>query len=488
VDKDLVVSADLKRRLHELGLRRWAVAASVLLGATLLGALLGARPSVLWLALPVLGAGLVLLLQQPILGLLVLVPAALLVPFEIGTGSEVALNAATLLVPAVLALWALDMVRRQELRLVPSRTNRPLALFLAAGLLSLLIGNATWDPAVPRSGSFIIVQLAQWALLFFSAAAFWLTGNLIRDKAWLRRLTFLYLAVAGCLAILRVLPPSRELAVQVGTIAVDRSPFWMLLAAVAGGQLLFNRELSAGWRVFLLAIVGAVLFYALVLEQETASNWVGVAAAAGVLAWLRFPRWRKYVIAVGLVLAASGLGISGIYEFAGGESEWDESGGSRLALIERVIEVTMRNPVTGIGPASYRPYARTKPLPYMRALWMEPLVSSHNNYVDLFAHGGLLGLALFFWFATELARLGFRVRARFRAGFAAGYANAMLAAWAGSLALMLFADWILPFVYNIGFSGFQASVLVWLFLGGLLALEQMAGKEGQALINGNTGR
>ena len=53
----------------------------------------------------------------------------------------------------------------------------------------------------------------------------------------------------------------------------------------------------------------------------------------------------------------------------------------------------------------------------------------------------------------------------------------MLAAGAGALVLMLFADWILPFVYNIGFSGFQASVLVWLFLGGLVALEQMAARE-----------
>jgi hypothetical protein len=104
---------------------------------------------------------------------------------------------------------------------------------------------------------------------------------------------------------------------------------------------------------------------------------------------------------------------------------------------------------------------------------MIPVVNSHNNYVDLFSQVGLLGLGLFLWFAVELTRLGFRLRARFTEGFSAGYVNAMLAAWAGALLLMLFADWILPFVYNIGFRGFQASVLVWLFLGGLVALEQM---------------
>ena len=56
--------------------------------------------------------------------------------------------------------------------------------------------------------------------------------------------------------------------------------------------------------------------------------------------------------------------------------------------------------------------------------------------------------------------------------------NAMLAAWIGALIVMVFADWILPHVYNIGFPGFQASVLVWLFLGGLVALEQMGGGRG----------
>ena len=80
---------------------------------------------------------------------------------------------------------------------------------------------------------------------------------------------------------------------------------------------------------------------------------------------------------------------------------------------------------------------------------------------------------LFSWFAMEVARTGLRLRARFHRGFAAGYVNGMLAAGAGALVLMLFLDWILPFVYNVGFSGFQASVLVWLFMGGLLALEGM---------------
>ena len=50
----------------------------------------------------------------------------------------------------------------------------------------------------------------------------------------------------------------------------------------------------------------------------------------------------------------------------------------------------------------------------------------------------------------------------------------MLAALASICAVMLLLDWFLPFIYNVSFDGLQASVLLWLFLGGLLALEQMA--------------
>jgi O-antigen ligase len=137
----------------------------------------------------------------------------------------------------------------------------------------------------------------------------------------------------------------------------------------------------------------------------------------------------------------------------------------------------MRNPITGLGPASYRYYAGAEPLRYRRALWFNPRVNSHNNYVDLFAHTGLLGLGLFLWFAMELGLLGWRLSRRYREGFTGGYVNGMTAAWVSSLVIMLLADWMLPFVYNIGFPGFQASILVWMFLGGLISIQEITTKD-----------
>jgi hypothetical protein len=465
--------ADLRARIHASRLWIWAIVAVVFLGAIVFGL----RNSRLPLFLSIAGTGALVLLQQPFLGLVAIVVLALVVPMEIGTGTEVTLNPVTLLVPALLAVWILDLMRRREIRFVPSRTNRPLLLFLLAGLLSIVIGLGTWDPAVPRAANFAMVQLAQWAIFAFAAIAFWLTGNLVQDIAWLRRLAFFFLGLAGGLALLRVIPVSGTLLGSVATLAVDRAPFWTLLSAMAGGQLLFNRQLSRGWQVFLGATLAAAGLYVFYWQRPTVSNWVGFVAVVGTLAWLRWPRLRWPVILLLAALAVSGVLSSAVYEFAGGEAEWLESGGSRMVLIGRVIEVTMRNPITGLGPAAYRLYAGMKPLPYGATYYIAPQINAHNNYVDLFAHVGLLGLVLFFWFAVELTRLGHRLRVHFTRGFVAGYVSGMLAAGAGALVLMMFADWILPFVYNIGFAGFQASVLVWLFLGGLVALEQVMNRQ-----------
>ena len=452
--------------------------AGIPLAVLALAFLLGQRASALWLLLVLATMAALVVLRQPMLGLGGLIALALVMPVSIPTGTEVVLNLVTLLVPAMLGVWLLLLIRQKSLSLVPSPVNRPLALFLAAGLLSLLLGNALWDPSVPRSASFWLVQLAQWGIFAFSAGAFWLTANLAKRLAHLQWLVVTFLVLGGGLAVLRLLPGVGSLANAMTTIAFVRAPFWILLAGLAGGQLLFNQQLTAIQRGGLLLSLGAVLFYAFVAQQEAASNWVGIAAVAGILVWLRWPGWRIPIVLLLLVLALLGFLLPTIYNFAGGDAEWFASGGSRLALTGRVVEMTVQhNPVTGLGPAAYRPYGFTQPLVYAHIIWAHPLISSHNNYVDIFAHTGLVGLFLFGWLALEIGRLGLRLRARFTEGFAAGYVNGMLAVGVGSLVIMLLADWILPFVYNIGFPGFQASVLVWLFLGGLVALENLAAPE-----------
>jgi O-antigen ligase len=437
-------------------------------------AILGYRSSPIGVAVIIGPAGLVVLLRKPLIGLFLLITVALLGPIAIGTGTEVSLNLAALLVPALFIIWLVTRMNQHDVRLSPSPTTRPLILFLALTMLSIFIGNLIWDPTVPRSSNFIIVQLAQWGLFAFSAFVFWLVGNMIQHEVWLRRLTAAFLVVGGALAIIEMLPQGPTLLFSVATFAMNRAPFWALLTALAAGQLMFNRDLSKRWRIYLIVILLAVLSYAFGEQRATASNWMGVVVVLGVLVWFRLPKWRWLAMSALAVLAASGILFQSIFSFAGGDAEWEESGGSRLVLIERVLEVSMRNPITGIGPAAYRPYSATRPLQYERAYWLVPTVNSHNNYVDIFSQTGVIGLILVLWFMIELLRVAWKLQARYRDGFVGGYVASMLGVWFSIMVIMALADWFLPFVYNIGFPGFQASVLVWMFLGGLLFLEQLS--------------
>jgi hypothetical protein len=167
----------------------------------------------------------------------------LLAPSEFGTAPAVKLNLATLLIPALLAVWVLDMLRRREIRLARSSANLPLFLFLVASLVSLLVGRATWDPVVPLQDNFLLVQLSQWGIFALSAGAFWLTANLVKEEHWLWRLTVVFLLAGGGLGILSVLPPAGPLVNRFTTIAFTAawpSRLWRGTAV--------QPSLDPGWR------------------------------------------------------------------------------------------------------------------------------------------------------------------------------------------------------------------------------------------------
>ncbi|MBK8797640.1 MAG: hypothetical protein IPM07_15385 [Anaerolineales bacterium] len=240
------------------------IAAPVVVLVLLLALLLGARASVSNLALLATGFGAIVLVANPSLGLPAVLLSALLLPLSIPTGTEVMLHPVVFVLAAVAGLSLLKSVRAQRFVLAASPANLPLLLFLIAGLLSFAVGNATWDWMVPHKSNFWLVQFAQWAIFALSAAAFWLTANTVRSIAALQRLTWLFLGVAGALALLRMASVTAPLANAISTGAFIRAPLWVLLIALGGGQLLFNRSLGAAARIFLLAVIVAVLFYAFV--------------------------------------------------------------------------------------------------------------------------------------------------------------------------------------------------------------------------------
>ncbi len=55
----------------------------------------------------------------------------------------------------------------------------------------------------------------------------------------------------------------------------------------------------------------------------------------------------------------------------------------------------------------------------------------------------------------------------------AAYVAGAMAGLIGTLLASGIVEWMLPFVYNVGFPGFRFSVFIWIFLGGLVILENI---------------
>jgi O-antigen ligase len=227
-----------------------------------------------------------------------------------------------------------------------------------------------------------------------------------------------------------------------------------------GIRTAFNHRLRLRWRIVLSGILLATFYVAYVQASAWKSGWVPPLVA--VLAILAFRFWRPAFFLVP-------LGSIPAYYFANLLIGTDQySWGTRLDAWAIVINIVKANPILGLGFANY--------------YWITPLFpirgyavvfNSHNQYIDILAQTGLVGLACFLWFFWEVGRLGWRLRERAPAGFARAYVYGALGGLVGILVAAALVDWVLPFVYNIGLTGFRASVLAWIFLGGLVSLEQM---------------
>jgi len=436
----------------------------VVAGVLFIAAYLGPRASQRYLMLVlllVLGAASALaFLRWPPLGLATLIVASLVVPFAVGTGTQTSLNATVLLLPLLLGLWVLEMMRRKELRLLPSRPIPPLLALCGVAVLAFAAGNLPWFLFAQTAP--LRAQLGGLAVFLLSAGAFLLVAHQVRDLRWLQAFTWLFLALGGFYMVGPLAPEVGRFTGRLFQRGATGSLFWTWLVALAFSQAAFNRRLHPAWRLALGGLTLATLWLGW-QNRDWASGWLPPLVAVIVTLWAGAPRLGfPMALAGGAAAALNSQKIINIV-MTGQEYSWL----TRLEAWRIVLEIARVNPLLGLGPANYYHYTPLYPI-----LGWHVQFNSHNQYVDLIAQTGLLGLACFLWFAWEAGRLGWRLRARVTEGFARAYVYGALGGLVGTLAAGMLADWVLPFVYNIGLAGFRASVLGWLFLGGLVALEQ----------------
>jgi len=242
------------------------------------------------------------------------------------------------------------------------------------------------------------------------------------------------------------------------------------VVALCFGQMAFNEALALRWRWACGLVIAAALYVSWTQERAWISGWLPPLVAVAVMAWLgtRKRGLTILVVTIGIVLT-----MSVVVYWVVNTQEQQYSTASRVATWPIMLDMIRASPLIGLGPANYYHYTP------LYSLWgWRVYFNSHNNFIDIIAQTGLVGLGAFAWLVFELARAGWRMQAREGGGFSHAYITATLGGLAGTLAAGFMGDWFLPFTYNIGFAGFRAAIFPWLFLGGLLALEHIGASRG----------
>lgn len=406
--------------------------------------------------------GAVVLLKWPGAGFPILVAASLIVPIRINTGTQTSINSAMIVSIGMIGLWLFDMITRQkQIRLLPVSVITPSIIFIVIAIIAFLFGQLPWYPG--RSAS-LFSQLGGLSLFILLTLTMIVTIHRLTDQKWLQSAVWVFIILGGIYNIAFLIPPLRPYVNRFFQRAVQDSLFWLWLLILTFGQAYLNRNLATKWRVLLGISTLAILYNLLIMKQSWTSGWFPALASIFFVVFITKPK-----------LAVSVAGITGVFllissQFAnelimGGDNEYSLL--TRLEAWKILGEIIKVNPLFGLGPSNY--YFFT---PFYRIMGYSVSFNSHNNYIDIVAQVGLLGLIAYLWMIFEIFKSGWKaIKQTDNRGFEHAYIYSALGGVVGILVAGMFGDWVIPFVYNVGMEGFRASVLGWFFMGALVFLE-----------------
>ncbi len=406
--------------------------------------------------IPVMLGGIVvvlLLLKKINIGFILIMLSAMFIPFT-GPGG---VNAAVLMVAMLVGLWFMDMlVVKRNFHFIKSRTLFPALIFLVSSVISFAMGQIPWFLFANQAP--MDAQIGGFAIFILSVGLMIATAHLIQDIKWLETVVWIFIGLGAVYVFGRTLQLPVDRIYQFGFTA--GSMFWTWLIALTFGQVVFNRGLKTSIRGLLIVVVLATFYVAIVQAYDWKSGWLPPLAVVAVILGLRHPRLVLLAIPFALIVA----GYLTAELIASDEYSW----GTRVDAWIIVLTISRENPLFGLGFSNYYWYTPLFPIRGWHVSF-----NSHSQYVDLIAQVGLLGLIFFLWVFFEVGRLGWRLKNRLPDGFARSYTFSVMAGVVGTLVAAFLVDWVLPFVYNIGLNGFRASILPWIFFGGLISIGQI---------------
>lgn len=411
------------------------------------------RLFVLLLALLGGAAFLILLIRQIRIGFVLLLLASMFVPFS-GPGG---VNATIFIIALMLILWLLNMlVVEKQFNFIKSRIVLPTVLFILVSILAFGMGQIPWFQFANQAP--LDAQMGGFAVFALSLGFMLATAHLIQDTKWLEIIVWGFIGLSMPLVLIRAFDLQIGQFYRQGFTA--QSMLWTWLVALMISQLLFNNNLGRRFRWLLLIGLLLTFYVAMVKQNDWKSGWVPAALVVVIAVGLKYIKVVRFAIPLMMIGAISLVR----YLISTDQYSWD----TRVDAWRIVLDISKTSPILGLGFANYYWYV---PLFRIRGFYVQ--FSSHNQYVDIIAQTGVLGLLCCVWLFFEIGRLAWNLMAHLPEGFAKAYSYGTFVGLIGCILAGFLADWWLPFVYNIGLDGFRASILPWVFFGGLIAIEKI---------------
>ena len=397
--------------------------------------------------------GFLILLKQIKIGFILIMLAGIFIPYT-GPGN---INAAVLMVALLVGLWLLDMfIVKRRFHFIRSRVLLPPIIMLVISTIAFGMGRLPWFLFANQAP--LDAQMGGFAIFVLSLGLMLATAHLVQDIKWLKIIVWTFIGLGAIYVIGRSLHLPVDQFYHYGFAA--GSMFWTWLVALSFSQVVFNHKLKISIKAILCVILLFTFYTSIVQGYDWKSGWVPPLVVVAVILGLRYPRLVILAIPVAIIVG----GYLAIQLIASDEYSW----GTRVDAWIIVLEISKVSPLFGLGFANYYWYTPLFPIRGFRVSF-----NSHSQFVDLIAQVGILGLACFLWIFFETGRLCWKLMNELPEGFARSYSYGVLAGIAGTLAAAFLVDWVLPFVYNIGFAGFRASVLPWIFMGGMVSIEHI---------------
>jgi O-antigen ligase len=418
-----------------------------------------------------IGFGLLAMRNMPLALTLVLLISATS-GITIGTGRTTPLPAGLLMISFLAAIWLYRMILvERQIKLKPSPLNLPLLAFLISAMISWLLGYVIWDWRLVVEKNILIVQAGQYALFLFSFVAMFLTAHQNFNERDLKRWMMIVIGIG-----LAEMAAELILGIYIGRNNGITGSVLVFPIILLAAQMLFNPQLKSWERIAIIAVVSLWLVFAYsnrVFKGIWVPTLIGLAVLALVRSWklsllgavaLGIVAWLKWDYLLTTLYLPEVQGTSTIRPLI-----WQDIAGMVLP----------RSPFFGLGLANYFYYWNIPsliPLSRIAAGWdtwnaWGYAIPSHNMFVDIFAQTGIIGLGLFLWGMAAALWVVIKVIRQLKPGFMRAYALGIFAGFSAMLAgSFLFADWLIPFVYNITITGFSHSVYTWILLGSVLGL------------------